>query len=115
MSSSTETATSAAPARQPNRTGQAYYRNVRLISSRRIRTADGSMFLTLIKEPNPDDFETGSTLEVSSRQRLGDPGDTWSGWVRLRGYPRQYKATEPETGESVIRRTADVRLYVIED
>lgn len=116
MSTTPEAATSTSGAqRQPSRVGQAFIASARLLSMRSITTQNGRVWLTLLKLPNPNEFETGSTLEVSSSNRLGAAGDTWSGWIRLKGYPRQYNKQDGDTGETVVVRTADVRLYVVED
>lgn len=98
----------------PNRTGQAYFRGIRIIGARRLATEAGPLWLTLAKIPNPSEFETGGTVELRSSQRLGAVGDEFTGWVKISGYPRQYKATDKETGDVVQVRTAEVRLTVIE-
>lgn len=98
----------------PNRTGQAFFKGIRIIGARRLATEAGPLWLTLAKIPNPSEFETGGTVELRSSQRLGAVGDEFTGWVKISGYPRQYKATDKETGEVVQVRTAEVRLTVIE-
>lgn len=114
MSTSAEVAPTSAATRQPSRVGQAYLASVRVLSARSIGTSTGRLWLTLVKLPNPDEFSTGATLELRSTRRLAQPGEDWSGWVRLGGYARQYKATDSETGEQIVVRTADIRLTVIE-
>ena len=98
----------------PNRTGQAYFRGIRIIGARRLATEAGALWLTLCKIPNPSEFETGGTVELRSTQRLGVSGEEFTGWCRVSGYPRQYKSTDKETGEQISVRTAEVRLTVIE-
>lgn len=115
MSTVAEAATTSAATRQPSRIGQAYIANARILSTRTIATSTGRLWLTLVKLPNPDPFSSGATLELRSGKRLAQPGEDWSGWVRLSGYARQYKVADSETGEQVTVRTADIRLTVVED
>lgn len=98
----------------PTRIAQAYFRGIRITGTRRLTTEAGPLWLTLCKIPNPSEFETGGTVELRSSQRLGVVGDEFTGWVKISGYPRQYKSTDKETGEVVQVRTAEVRLTVIE-
>lgn len=112
MISTQPAATSGSPT--PNHIGKAYFRGIRITGVRRLATEAGPLWLTLAKIPNPSDFETGGTVELRSSQRVGAVGDEFTGWVKISGYPRQYKATDKETGEVVQVRTAEVRLTVIE-
>lgn len=98
----------------PTRTGQVFFSRARITSARRLNTEAGAVWLSLCKLPNPSEFESGGTIELRSTQRLGQVGDEFTGWCRVGGYPRQYKATDKETGEQVLVRTAEVRLTVIE-
>lgn len=98
----------------PSRTGQTFFMGLRIIHARRVVLTSGSFWLTLVKEPNPDDFHTGGTMEFRSSQRLGAVGDDFSGWVKCTGYPRQFQMNDKETGELVNVRTADNRFVVIE-
>lgn len=99
----------------PSRTGQVFFKAIRITGARRLATESGPLWLTLCKIPNPSEYETGGTVELRSTQRLGTPGEEFSGWCRVSGYPRQYKATDKDSGELVQVRTAEVRLTVIED
>jgi hypothetical protein len=98
----------------PSRTAQAFFSRAKIIGARRMNTEAGPLWLTLCKLPNPSEFESGGTIELRSAQRLGQSGDEFTGWCRIGGYARQYRATDKETGEQVLVRTAEVRLTVIE-
>jgi hypothetical protein len=112
MTSTQSAATSGSTA--PSRTAQAFFNRAKIVGARRMATEGGTLWLTLCKLPNPSDFESGGTIELRSGQRLGVVGDEFTGWCRVGGYARQYKATDKETGEQVTVRTAEVRLTVIE-
>lgn len=75
---------------------------------------NGVYFLTLVKMAAPDEYTSPSTVEVLSREKLGERGETWRGKVRISGYPRSYKTTDQDTGEVVQNRTANVRLEVVQ-
>jgi hypothetical protein len=87
----------------------------RISNKRRMSSADGVYWLTVLKLPARDSFSHPGTVEVMSRSALGDVGSDWEGIVEVTGYPRSYNSKpDPETGE--IRRivSADIRLRVIE-
>lgn len=98
----------------PTRTAQTYIARGRILSARRLATEAGPLWLTLCKLPNVSEYESGGTIELRSVQRVGVVGEEFSGWCKVGGYPRQYKATDKESGELVQVRTAEVRLTVIE-
>lgn len=86
----------------------------RIFNVRRITGRDGGTFVTIIKLPAPDEFSSPATIEVRSRERLGQQGDDVHIKVRIGGYGRSYKATDPETGEQRVVQTADNSLTVVE-
>lgn len=87
----------------------------RVTFRRRIKTTDGSYFMTVLKTPAADSFSHPGTVEVMSDQSIGSPGDDWSGIVQLSGYPRSYDGKpDPQTGEIQRIHTADNRLRVLE-
>jgi hypothetical protein len=79
-----------------------------------MNTNAGPLHLTIVKLPAPDEYTSPGTVELRSRQALGDVGSEVDVKVRLGGYPRSYKITDPETGEQRPVATADNHLTVIE-
>lgn len=94
--------------------GQAYVKG--LISNRRRMTgSEGVYWMSIIKMPARDVYAHPSTIEVTSKQPLGDVGQEWIGIVELAGYPRTYNSKpDPETGEIKKINSADNRLRVVE-
>lgn len=88
--------------------------NGRIERSIRKQGKDGSYFLTLIKLPAKDEFSSPGTVEVSSDNSIGRPGEVTTVRVAVSGYPRSYQ-TKPTRdnpdGETVY--TADNRLQVV--
>ena len=76
----------------------------RIYSRRKIKTADGSFFLSVIKLPAADAFSHPLTVEVRSHDSLGNAGEDWSGAIRVNGYPRSYD-TKPDA-DGVISKVA---------
>lgn len=94
--------------------GQSHLRG-RIASSRRLNTNDGPLFLTVVKLPAPDQFSHPATIELRSRNKLGDNDTEWDGVVGISGFPRAYNTKpDPETGEVRQVRTADNQLFVVE-
>jgi hypothetical protein len=94
--------------------GQAFISG-RIAFRRRMKTTDGSYWMTVLKTPAPDSFSHPGTIEVMSDQSIGNTGDDWSGIVTLTGYPRSYDGKpDPQTGEIQRIHTADNRLRVVE-
>jgi len=86
----------------------------RIAARRRMKTADGSYWMTVLKIPAADSFSHPGTVELMSDQSIGSPGEDWSGVVQLTGYPRSYDSRpDPQTGEIVRVHTADNRLRVV--
>lgn len=87
----------------------------RIERSTRKQGRDGVYFLTLVKQPAPDEFSSPSTVEISSNHALGQKGDAIRQVVTVGGYPRTY-TTKPSRdfpeGENVY--TADIRLSAVE-
>lgn len=71
-------------------------------------------FATLVKLPNPSEFESAGTVEIQSAERLGDAGDTWRGRVRITGSVRPFGYTDRVTGESKSGTDVTIRLTVAE-
>ena len=94
--------------------GQAFISG-RIAFRRRVKSTDGSYWMTVLKTPAQDAFSHPGTIEIMSDTSLGNPEDDWSGVVQLTGYPRSYDGKpNPETGEIVRIHTADNRLRVVE-
>lgn len=93
--------------------GQAYLVG-RVAARRRMKSAEGSYWMTVLKMPALDQYSHPSTVEVMSDQAIGSPGEDWAGVVQLSGYPRSYDGKpDPQTGEIARVHTADNRLRVI--
>lgn len=87
----------------------------RVGNARKINGTNGSYWLTLVTMAAPDEFSSPSTVELRSKQKLGDRDDIWRGKVRISGFRRSYKTTDQETGEQRAVQTADIRLEVISE
>lgn len=86
----------------------------RIVGQRAIKTQEGRLFLTLLKLAAPDEFTSPQTIEVRSREALGDKDTTWRGRVSIGGFGRSYDGkADPETGEIRSVRTAENRLTVV--
>ena len=107
----TQQQTKPAPKLQP---GQSVISG-RIAFRRRMKTTDGSYWMTVLKTPARDSFSHPGTVEVMSDQSIGSPGDDWNGIVEITGYPRSYDGKpDPQTGEIIRVHTADNRLRVVD-
>lgn len=83
------------------------------------KAESGKIYVSILKIAAPDAYSHPSTVEVSSREKLGEINDEWRGVCTVVGYPRSYeqKKTDPETGEIEIKtiRTATISLRAVED
>jgi hypothetical protein len=79
------------------------------------RPAGSQWFINLVTMPAPDAYSSPSTVEILSKNRLGDPEQDVRILCRLGGFKRQYKATDRETGEIRTVQTSDNKLYAVED
>jgi hypothetical protein len=57
-------------------------------------------FATIVKCPAPDPYSNPSSVEINSREPLGDVDTDVSLQVRLSGTVRTFRYVERETGES---------------
>lgn len=87
----------------------------RIVGARRLSTQNGTLWLTLLKLPAPDEYTAPATVEVRSGSKLGELRTDWQGRVRIGGYGRSFEQKDRETGEVSTVQTAEVRLTVIED
>lgn len=87
----------------------------RIAYARKQKTEQGHIHLTLLKVPAVDQYSHPSTIEVSSREKLGDVNDDWKGVCNITGYPRTFDTKpDPETGEVKTIRTATINLRAVE-
>lgn len=110
-----QTAQAAAPAQAIGSSIGVALLTGRLGTARRITGQNGGYVLTLVTMAAPDEFSSPSTVEVRSKAKLGERDEIWRGKVRISGYRRSYKTTDPETGEQRAVQTADIRLEVISE
>ncbi len=71
------------------------------------------IFLHLVTMPAPDAYSHPSTVEVAADTRLAEKDGDFKAKCRITGFARQYKATDKDTGEVRVVRTADIRLSAI--
>jgi hypothetical protein len=70
---------------------------------------------TRITTPAPDPYSRPQTVEVRSKQRLGQPGDEVAQLATLGGYARKpFRSTDKETGETTMVTPIDMTLDAIE-
>ncbi len=86
----------------------------RISARRKIKTNDGSFWLTVLKLPAADAFSHPATVELRSHDALGNVGDDWRGTVRLNGYPRTYDSKPDSDGVITKIQTAQNNLEVVE-
>lgn len=71
------------------------------------------IFIHMVTMPAADPYSHPSTVEVSASSRLAEKDGDFKAMCRITGFPRQYKATDKDTGEIRIVRTADIRLTAV--
>lgn len=87
----------------------------KVMHRRSIQTQNGRLHLTLVRLPALDEYSAPSTIELRSRQSLGEVGDTIRVRATISGFPRQYRSKTPDdNGELALVRTAEIRLTVVE-
>lgn len=70
---------------------------------------------TRIVTPAPDPYSRPQTVEVRSRQRLGQTGDEITVQAQLGGYTRKpFRSTDKETGEVTMVTPVDLTLDAVE-
>lgn len=70
---------------------------------------------TRIVTPAPDPYSRPQTVEVRSRQRLGQTGDEITVLAQLGGYTRKpFRSTDKETGEVTMVTPVDLTLDAVE-
>jgi len=68
--------------------------------ARQFSTRDGvRQYATLLRLPALDEFSSAATVEVRSSERLGEPGDTWTGRVTIGGSARSFSYKDKSSGE----------------
>lgn len=70
---------------------------------------------TRIVTPAPDPYSRPQTVEIRSKQRLGQQGDEITVQAQLGGYTRKpFRSTDKETGETTMVTPVDLTLDAIE-
>lgn len=70
---------------------------------------------TRIVTPAPDPYSRPQTVEIRSKQRLGQAGDEITVQAQLGGYTRKpFRSTDKETGETTMVTPVDLTLDAIE-
>lgn len=70
---------------------------------------------TRVITPAPDPYSRPQTVEIRSKQRLGQPGDQVTQLGLLGGYARKpFRSTDKETGETTMVTPIDMTLDAIE-
>lgn len=108
-----------AVAKMPNKTyslpvGEVHLTG-RITFRRKVKTQEGSIWLSILKLPAIDQFSHPDTVEVRSREALGEIGADWSGRVRVGGFPRSYDSKPDADGVIHVVKTAQVNLTAVEE
>lgn len=82
---------------------------------RKITTQAGPLHLTLVTLPAPDEFTSPSTVEIRSKNALGEQGDAIKLKCRIGGRVRPYDKTDRDTGEVTKAQICNIDLTAIED
>mgnify|MGYP000846155994 FL=1 len=70
---------------------------------------------TRVTTPAPDPYSRPQTVEIRSKQRLGQPGDQVTQLGLLGGYARKpFRSTDKETGETTMVTPIDHTVDAIE-
>ena len=70
---------------------------------------------TRVTTPAPDPYSRPQTVEIRSKQRLGQPGDEVAQLATLGGYARKpFRSTDKETGETTMVTPVDHTVDAIE-
>lgn len=77
-----------------------------------VRKGQGE-FYTVIKMPTVDEYSSSEPVEVSSKSRLGNPGEDVRVLVQLGGYIRTAEVKDKETGELLKMKFTTVRLRAV--
>lgn len=76
----------------------------------------GNVTYTRVLCPAADEFSRPQTIEVRSKQRLGQKGDMVQQLVMLGGYTRKpFRVTDKETGETSMVTPVDHTVDAIEE
>lgn len=70
---------------------------------------------TRVTTPAPDPYSRPQTVEIRSKQRLGQPGEQVTQLCLLGGYARKpFRSTDIETGETTMVTPVDMTLDAVE-
>lgn len=70
---------------------------------------------TRVLSPAPDPYSRPQTIDIRSKQRIGQPGEEISVVGKLGGYPRKpYRVTDKETGEIVTVQPVEHTVDLVE-
>ena len=70
---------------------------------------------TRVTTPAPDLYSRPQTVEIRSKQRLGQPGDEVAQLATLGGYARKpFPSTDKQTGETTMVTPIDMTLDAVE-
>lgn len=86
----------------------------RISARRKVKTIEGSLWLTMMRLPAPDEFSHPVSVELSSNVPLGEVGGNWSGQISIEGYPKKYDSRPDSDGMVHSIATAQMRLRVVE-
>ena len=76
----------------------------------------GNVTYTRVLCPAADEFSRPQTIEVRSKQRLGQKGDMVQQLVTLGGYTRKpFRATDKDTGETYMVTPVDHTVDAVEE
>lgn len=79
-----------------------------------VRRHDKTIYTRIIT-PSPDPYSRPQTVEIRSKQRLGQPGDQVTQLGLLGGYARKpFPSTDKETGETTMVTPVDMTLDAVE-
>ena len=78
------------------------------------RSHDGTRY-TRVLTPAPDAYSRPQTVEIRSKQKLGDRGEEISVTAKLGGYTRKpFRSVDKETGETTMVTPVDLTLDAVE-
>lgn len=83
----------------------------RIQSLRRVSSGGDTTFRTVFKLPALDAYSSPATVEVRSKERLGQVGDELSVLVNIGGYPRSYMTKNGDGDDAKVQTAENVLTF----
>lgn len=87
------------------------YMKGRIANVRKIKTQQGTLFLTLLKLAAKSEYDHPSTIEIRSYEPIGNREEDFEGYIDMGGVPNNYetKSVDEQTGYETKVRVQSAR------